>query len=72
MGRSPYARSSQLSTGDENLSRAMKPMSAGPNKGKPQGDEATAGAKGPAKDRGGMVAVWSPGKVSNAGLKIKA
>lgn len=72
MGRSPYARSSQTSTGDENLSRAMKPMSAGPSKGQPQGDEATAGAKGPARDPGPMVAKWSPGKVSNPGLKIKA
>jgi hypothetical protein len=72
MNRHPNARSSQLSKGDENLSGAMKFAAGGPNKGKPQGDMATAGNKGPAGEKGGTVAKWSPGKVSNTGNKAKS
>lgn len=71
MSRHPNSRSSQMLTGDENFSKAMGAAKTGPDKGKPQGDKATAGAKGP-KSSGPAVAKWSPGKVSNTGNKSKS
>lgn len=72
MSRHPNARSSQNLSGDENYTKAMKPHSGGSSKGQPSGDMATAGNKGPTSEKGGTVAKWSPGKVSNTGNKVKS